>query len=205
MPRGVARALDSYGLLAALLAVPWAWLALGYLTGRSFYGEMVHASGDWAIWFLMAALAVTPLRRLFPRRAWTAWLLPRRRYFGVAAFAYAALHTAVYVLRQGELPRILAEALEAGLLTGWLAFAIFVPLALTSNDASVRRLGPAWKRLHRAVYAAAILSFAHWILVAFDPTAAYAHLAVLVALETIRLVSWRGRTLNQTNRANSPR
>jgi sulfoxide reductase heme-binding subunit YedZ len=189
----VARALDSYGLLAALLALPWAWLAFGYLTGRSFYGEMVHASGDWAIWCLMAALAVSPLRRVFPRQAWTAWLLARRRYFGVAAFAYALLHAAVYVLRQGNLPRMLAEALEAGMLAGWFAFAIFVPLALTSNDASVRRLGAAWKRLHRAVYVAAVLSFVHWILVAFDPTAAYAHLAVLAAFETIRLVPWPER------------
>jgi methionine sulfoxide reductase heme-binding subunit len=183
----VARALDSYVLLAALLAIPWAWLAFGYLTGRLFYGEMVHASGDWAIWWLMAALAVTPLHRLFPRQAWTAWLLPRRRYLGVAVFAYAALHAAIYVLRLGDLPRILAEALEAGLLTGWLAFAIFVPLALTSNDASMRKLGRAWKRLHRAVYAAAVLSFAHWILVAFDPTAAYLHLAVLGAIQAARL------------------
>jgi sulfoxide reductase heme-binding subunit YedZ len=187
----IAKALDSYALLAALLAIPWAWLAFAYLTGRTFYGEMVHASGEWAIWCLMAALAVTPLRRLFPRQAWTAWLLPRRRYLGVAAFAYAVLHAAVYVLRLGDLPRILAEALEAGLLTGWLAFAIFVPLALTSNDASVRKLGRAWKRLHRAVYAAAVLSFAHWILVAFDPTAAYVHLAVLAAIETMRFVPRR--------------
>jgi sulfoxide reductase heme-binding subunit YedZ len=204
MPPSVAKARDSYAVLAAVLALPWAWLALRYLTGRSFYGEMVHASGDWAIWFLLAALAVTPLRRVFPRQAWTAWLLPRRRYLGVAAFAYAALHTAVYVVRQAELPRILAEALEAGMLTGWLAFAIFVPLALTSNDTSVRRLGRAWKRLHRTVYAAAVLSFAHWILVAFDPTVAYAHLAVLVVLETIRLVPWPGRALNHPKNANSP-
>jgi sulfoxide reductase heme-binding subunit YedZ len=186
----VANALGSYRLLAALLALPWAWLAFGHLTGRLFYGEMVHASGDWAIWCLMAALAVTPLRRLFPRQAWTAWLLSRRRYLGVAAFAYALLHAAVYLLRQADLPRILAEALEAGMLAGWLAFAIFVPLALTSNDSSVRRLGRSWKRLHRAVYAAAVLSFAHWILTAFDPTVAYAHLAVLAALELVRLAPW---------------
>jgi sulfoxide reductase heme-binding subunit YedZ len=190
MPSRLAQARDSYLLLAALLAAPWCWLAFTYLTGRTFYGEMVHASGDWAVWCLMAALAVSPLRSLFPRRAWTAWLLPRRRYLGVAAFAYALLHAAVYVLRLGDLPRILAEALEAGLLTGWLAFAIFVPLALTSNDGSVRRLGRAWKRLHRAVYAAAVLSFAHWVLTAFDPTTAYLHAAVLAGLESVRLVAW---------------
>jgi sulfoxide reductase heme-binding subunit YedZ len=193
MTSRVAKALHSYGLLAALLALPWAWLAFGYLTGRLFYGEMVHASGDWAIWCLMAALAVSPLRRLFRHQAWTLWLLARRRYFGVAAFAYALLHAVVYVLRQRELPRIFAEALEAGMLTGWLAFAIFVPLALTSNDASVRWLGAAWKRLHRAVYVAAVLSFAHWILVAFDPAAAYAHLGVLALLELVRLVPWPRR------------
>jgi sulfoxide reductase heme-binding subunit YedZ len=200
MPARLARALESYGLLAALLAVPWTWLAFGYLTGRLFYGELIHASGEWAIWTLLAALAVSPLRRLFPRQAWTAWLLPRRRYLGVASFAYALLHAAVYVLRLGELPRILAEALEAGMLTGWLAFAIFVPLALTSNDRSVRRLGRAWKRLHRLVYAAAVLSFAHWVLVAFDPTAAYAHLAVLALLEAVRLAPWPRRQPTRENR-----
>jgi sulfoxide reductase heme-binding subunit YedZ len=193
--------LGSYRLLAALLALPWAWLAISYLTGRSFYGEAVQASGDWAIWFLMGSLAVTPLRRVFPRQKWTAWLLPRRRYLGVAAFAYALLHASVYVWRIGELPRIVAEALEAGLLTGWLAFAIFVPLAITSNDASVRRLGPAWKRLHRAVYAAAVLSFAHWILEAFDPTTAYAHLAVLGVLEAARFVPWLRRRRNVSGAA----
>jgi sulfoxide reductase heme-binding subunit YedZ len=206
MPLRVAKALDSYALLAALLAIPWAWLAFGYLTGRSFYGEMVHASGDWAIWCLMAALSVTPLRRLFPRQPWTAWLLPRRRYLGVAAFAYAALHAAVYVLRLGDLPRVLAEALEAGMLTGWLAFAIFVPLALTSNDASVRKLGRSWKRLHRAVYAAAVLAFAHWILTAFDPTTAYAHLAVLAVLQVVRFVpSPRRYATNQAKNLDSRR
>lgn len=185
----VTASIHSYRVLAALLALPWALLALGYATGRLFYGEVIHASGDWAIWCLMAAMAVSPLRKLFPRRAWTAWLLPRRRYLGVAAFAYALLHAAVYVLRLGDLPKVLAAALEAGMLTGWLGFAIFVPLALTSNDRSVRRLGRVWKLLHRWVYAAAVLSFAHWILVAFDRTAALAHLAVLAGLELTRLVA----------------
>jgi sulfoxide reductase heme-binding subunit YedZ len=178
----IAQIADSYRLLALLLALPWAWLAVGYLAGRLFYGEVVHASGEWAMRFLLAALAVTPLRRIFPQQAWTAWLLPRRRYLGVATFAYAMLHAIVYAQRIADLPRILAEAAEAGLLTGWIGFALFLPLAITSNDASVRRLGPAWKTLHRLVYAAAAASFAHWILVAFDPTAAYVYLAIGAAL-----------------------
>jgi methionine sulfoxide reductase heme-binding subunit len=180
--------IHSYRLLAAILALPWAILVFGYGSGRLFYGELIHASGDWSIWILMLALAVTPLRRVFPRRRWTAWLVPRRRYFGVASFAYALLHVAVYVVRQGDGPKILAQALEAGILTGWLAFALFIPLALTSNGASVKRLGRTWKALHRIVYAAAALAFAHWILVAFDPTAAFGYLAVLVAVELSRFI-----------------
>jgi sulfoxide reductase heme-binding subunit YedZ len=182
----IAQIVGSYRLLALLLALPWAWLAVGYATGRLFYGEVVHASGEWAMRFLLAALAVTPLRRIFPQHAWTAWLLQRRRYLGVAVFAYATLHAIVYLLRIADLPRILAEAAEAGLLTGWIGLALFLPLAITSNDASVRRLGPWWKTLHRLVYAAAATSFAHWILVAFDRTTAYAYLAIWVALVVAR-------------------
>lgn len=179
---------NSYRVLAALLGLPWALLAIGYASGRLFYGELIHASGEWSIWTLMLALAVTPLRRMFPRQRWTAWLVPRRRYFGVASFAYAVLHVSVYLVRQGDWPKILEQAMEAGILTGWLAFALFVPLALTSNDASVRRLGTAWKRLHRIVYVAAALSFAHWILVAFDPTPAYVYLGVTILVELMRFI-----------------
>ena len=188
----IAQIVGSYPLLALLLALPWAWLAVGYVGGRLFYGEVVHASGEWAMRFLLVALAVTPLRRLFRQQAWTAWLLPRRRYFGVAAFAYAALHAIVYLQRISDLPRIFAEAAGAGLLTGWIGLALFLPLAITSNDASVRRLGPAWKTLHRLVYAAAAASFAHWILVAFDPTTAYVYLAVWIALAVARVSVNRG-------------
>ena len=179
---------SSYRVLAALLALPWVLLAIGYASGRLFYGELIHASGEWSTWLLILALAVTPLRRLLPGRRWTAWLAARRRYFGVASFAYASLHVGVYLLRQADASKILEQAMEAGLLTGWLAFALFVPLALTSNDASVRRLGSAWKRLHRIVYPATALTFAHWILVAFDPTSAFVYLGLTVLVELARFI-----------------
>ena len=190
----ITQIIGSYRLLALLLALPWAWLAVGHAAGWLFYGEVVHASGEWAMRFLLAALAVTPLRRIFPHYAWTAWLLRRRRYLGVAAFAYTVLHAAVYLQRIADLPRILAEAAEVGLLTGWIGLALFLPLAITSNDASVRRLGPTWKTLHRLIYAAAAASFAHWILVAFDRTTAYAYLAIWVALTVVRFAVSRAQT-----------
>lgn len=180
-------------LLWVLLAAPAVLLLQRYLMGEHFYGRFVHLSGHWAVYTLLVAMAASPLRLLWPTRAWTAWLVKSRRYFGVASFAYAALHTAAYLQRKGDVQRVLTEALEPGLGTGWLAFAVFVPLALTSNDFSVRRLRRGWKRLHRLVYPAAFLVMAHWLLTAFDRTVAVGFTALLVAILALRvaLVLWK--------------
>ena len=181
------RLIDSPYLLWLLLALPGAVIIGRYATGATFYGEVVLATGELSAQLLIATMAVTPLTLMFPGRPWVRWLLRRRRYLGVAAFGYAALHTAVYLLRKGTFGLILAEGAEPGLLTGWIALAIFIPLAITSNDASVKRLRRLWKRLHRWIYAAALLTFAHWVITAYDPFAGLLHLAVLAALEGFRL------------------
>jgi sulfoxide reductase heme-binding subunit YedZ len=113
--------------------------------------------------------------------------LRRRRDFGVASFAYAAGHTVIYLADKASPATILAEAGQPGLLAGWLALALFVPLAVTSNDKAVRALKRSGKRLHRLVYPAALLTFLHWALTAFDPTTAYLPLAVLAAIELVRV------------------
>ena len=181
------RLIDSPWFLWLLLALPAAVTIVRYASGATFYGEVVHSTGQLSAQLLILTMAVTPAQLMFPGRGWIRWLLQRRRYFGVASFGYAALHTVVYLIRTGAFGDILADAAEPGLLTGWIALAIFVPLAITSNDASVRRLRRLWKRLHRWVYAAAILTFAHWVLTAFDPVPGLIHLAVLAALEAYRL------------------
>lgn len=170
-------------LYGILLAQTWR-----YLDGAIFYGEYLHWTGLQATHLLFVALAATPLRLLFPRVRWTRWLVLYRRDFGVAVFAYAAAHTIAYLVREAVLADIIADALTAGILTGWLALLIFLPLALTSNDYSVRKLGRRWKVLHRLVYAGAMLTLAHWVLTAFDPTTAYAYLAVLLVLLGLRAV-----------------
>jgi sulfoxide reductase heme-binding subunit YedZ len=180
------RIVSSRYLLWLLLTLPGTIALIRYGTGQTFYGEIVHFTGVFATRLLIVTMAVTPLRLMFGNSRWTAWLMERRRHLGVATFGYAALHTAVYLARKG--PAALAEAADPGLLTGWLAFAAFAPLAITSNDSLVRMLGRAWKRLHRLVYLAAALTFAHWLLVAFDMVPALAHLGVLGALESYRLV-----------------
>lgn len=164
----------------------------GYARETLYYGELMHASGELAARLLILALAITPLRLMFPRSKWPLWLMQRRRDIGVAAFAYVLLHTAVYAQRLGAVTAIGAQAREASMWTGWLALAIMLPLALTSNDWAVRRLRQAWKSLHRLVYAAALLTLAHWFLAAFNPGPGIAHFAVLACLQGMRV--WRTRT-----------
>jgi sulfoxide reductase heme-binding subunit YedZ len=182
------RLLDSPYFAWLLLAVPAAWWLQAYWRETLFYGEFVHASGVLSTRLLILTLALTPLARLMPRAGWLKWLRRRRRYLGVAAFGYALLHAAVYLERQQSIDRILEDAMAAAMWTGWLALVVMLALAATSNDASVRRLGRRWPLLHRTVYVVAALTFAHWILSAFDPVPGYIHLGVLAGLETIRLV-----------------
>lgn len=172
-----------------LLSLPGIYWLVAYRLERIFYGEFIHLTGDLSVQLLIVTLALTPLRMFFPKAAWLRWLRARRRYLGVAAFGYALLHTAVYIQRRPDLGFILEDAASAGMWTGWLALLLMLALASTSNDASVRRLGKNWQRLHRGVYVAAVLTFAHWMLTAFDPATAYIYFSILVLIEAIRLSS----------------
>ncbi len=185
--------LNSRYFLWAVLALPCAWLLNSLRAGDLFYGEIIHATGELSARLLLLTLAITPLRLFFSESNWPNWLLHRRRYFGVAAAAYAGLHTLVYLDRKIGSGLLLQEAAEFSMWTGWLAMAIFVPLAMTSNDASVRRLRRTWKKLHRWVYLAALLTFTHWIFVAFDFVPGQIHFLVLVLLEIYRI--WKRRQL----------
>lgn len=181
------RVLNASWLVWLLLALPGAVLTYRYARGITFYGEYLHATGELAVRLLIVAMAVTPLKLLFPSAGWVRWLARRRRYVGVAAFGYSLLHAAAYLERQTTFTAIAEEAAELALATGWIALVVMLALAVTSNDTSVRVLRAGWKWLHRTVYLAAALTFGHWILTAFDPTAAYVHLGFLAALEAIRL------------------
>ncbi|MBL4646680.1 MAG: iron reductase [Hyphomicrobiales bacterium] len=163
--------------------------------GRSIYHRLLHPSGEFAARFMIIAMMMTPLRMLFPKNRFLAWMMRRRRYFGVAAFGYAAAHTVFYILDVGTLDKILAELWETGIWTGWLAFAIFVPLAITSNDYCVRKLGRAWKIVQRWVYAAAVLSLVHWIFIDRELEDALVNFLPLAGLEAYRIYRVRRRTI----------
>ena len=185
--------LNSRYFLWAALALPFAGLLNAFRAGDLFYGEIIHASGEISARLLLLTLAITPLRLFFSESNWPNWLLHRRRYFGVAVFMYAALHTVVYLDRKIGSGLLLQEAAGFSMWTGWLAMAILVPLALTSNDWSVRRFRRAWKKLHRWVYLAALLTFAHWIFVAFSFVPGLIHFLILLVLEAYRI--WKRRQL----------
>lgn len=143
-----------------------------------------HWTGLWALRLLLAALAVTPLRRLF---GWHA-LVVHRRTLGLASFAYATAHLAIWaILDLGlDVRAILEDVGERPYVTvGLSAYLLLVPLAITSTRGWMRRLGRRWIRLHRLAYVAAGLAILHYgWLVKLDlrPPLAYATvLALLLA------------------------
>ena len=124
--------------------------------------KLLHPTGEFAARFMIIAMMITPLTFLFPKARAPRWLMKRRRYLGVAAFAYALAHTVLYLADLGLIAFTSVEITKTAIWTGWLAFLIFVPLAITSTDGWVRSLGPKWKSLQRYVYAAAVLTLVHW-------------------------------------------
>jgi sulfoxide reductase heme-binding subunit YedZ len=180
-------------LLWALLAIPAVLIAIGYARGELFYGKIIHITGDTSVRLLIVTLAASPATLLFRRAAWAAWLMRHRREFGVASFAYALLHTLVYVGRKADFDLIVSEGSNPGLLAGWVALALMLILAVTSNNISVRLLKTAWKRLHLLVYPATALTLAHWLLEAFDLVPALIHGGIIAVLVAARFVLARRR------------
>ena len=179
----------------ALLTLPAAWMLYQLAVDTATYGQTVHRTGLWSAAMLITALSVTPLRRV-STGAWIANFTQHRRAIGVASFGYAALHTGVYLERKWGAGLILKEGLSSDLATGWVALAVFLLLAITSNNTSTRLLGPRWKLLHRSVYLAVALTFAHWIQATFNSPIAYIWLVALVLIKMLRLV---GRSLRASS------
>lgn len=171
-----------------LLSLPFLIIGFRFAGDTLTYGQVLHQTGWLSAALLIAALSVTPLRSLPGSQRWFMSIAPHRRALGVASFAYAALHTGVYLERKWGADLIVREGLEAPLATGWLAFVLFSALAITSNNTSVRLMGRRWKQLHRGVYLATALVFVHWWLASFDPSMGFLFLGVLLVMQIPRLV-----------------
>lgn len=174
-------------LVWPLLAMPASFIFFWRCTDVLSYGETVHVTGQWSVGLLCAALLATPIKRLFPKWPGSLLLLRQRRAIGVASFGYALLHTVIYLDKKWAAGLVLKEGQDLSLLTGWIAFLLFLALATTSNNISVKKLGRRWKTLHRSVYLAAALTFAHWALTSLNPTTAVSIGISVCIFELIRI------------------
>lgn len=166
-------------------------MAWTFFFGLHSWGYLLDQSGEWAFRLLAITLAVSPLRLLMRQVGmsphWPMWLFKRRRDLGLATFLYAALHLGVYLVRQSNLNVVLFDMQFREFLVGWLAFVTLVALAVTSNDASVHRLGRWWKPLQRLAYVSAVAAVLHWYWIRLDHRMLWATVLPLVALEAYRL------------------
>jgi len=186
------RVLNSPAALWAVLGVPAIPLVADLIPRQRYYGEVMYETGLLSCQLLALTLAITPLTRLFqhyrPALRLLGWLAKRRRYFGVASFAYAMLHAAFYLRDSDDLYTIAVESLQGDFLAGWLAFAIMTVLALTSNGFSVHRLGKKWKPLQRTAYAVALLTMLHWLLIDQFLADLWTLALPLITLQIMRMV-----------------
>ena len=184
--------------LFVLCALPLAWLVArgagiaGAGLGANPVDEIMDRLGDWGLRLLLATLCITPLAVALRKP----WLVGLRRMLGLFAFTYLSLHFVNWlVLDQWfDLGAIAADIAKRPYITvGFAAFAMLVPLAVTSTAGWMRRLGRRWHRLHRLVYPAAILGCIHfWWQVKADwrEPAVYATVLAL-------LLGWRIRRARQ--------
>jgi len=151
-------------LLGALPPVWWFYLGVTGGLGFEPIKELTHLLGELALQMLIVTLAVSPLRRFTGVS-----LIKFRRAFGLLAFYYVTCHLLVWlILDVGILSQIWADILKRPYITiGMVAFVILIPLAVTSSNVAIRKMGPkAWKRLHQSSYVAAVLGAVHYIMVA---------------------------------------
>jgi sulfoxide reductase heme-binding subunit YedZ len=170
--------------------IPAVWLfylGINDRLGADPMRYLEQALGLWALRFLIASLSVTPLRQTLGVN-----LLRYRRAIGLLAFYYAALHLLTYlVLDQGlDWAAIGADILKRPYITiGMASFIVLLPLAITSNNASIRRLGAqGWARLHKLVYLAAAGAALHFLLVVKSwPREPIVYAAIVAGLLLYRL------------------
>lgn len=195
MPKTSPRLIAAKTLVHALALTPLAMLAWQFYDvwqhgsdalGADPVAEIEHRTGLWALRMLMIALALTPLRQLTGQSV----LLRFRRMLGLYAFFYASLHLAVYLgldLR-GYWTQIFEEIVKRPYITvGFAAWLLLVPLAITSTQGWMRRLGRRWCQLHKLVYAIGVLAVLHfWWLVKSDIREPLLYAAILAVL-----LGWR--------------
>ena len=142
------------------------FLRMAYLVAQGVPVEplefLTRGTGDWTLYFLCITLTVTPLRRL---TGWN-WVIKLRRMFGLFAFFYVVLHFTCFLWFDHffDVAEMLKDVVKRPFITvGFIAFVLLIPLAATSTNAMIRRLGgKRWQQLHRLIYVIAPLGILHF-------------------------------------------
>ncbi len=181
--------------LLCLLPVPWLlYLAQTGGLGREPIKALEHELGLIALQLLIAGLCVTPLRQYLGLN-----LMKFRRSIGVLAFTYVALHLAVWVVLDMSLlwGQMWADIWKRPYITvGMAGFVVLLPLAITSNNLALRKLGAvSWRKLHKLTYVAVLLGGIHylWLVKGFQ-VEPILYMAAIVGLLALRLVKPRRRS-----------
>jgi sulfoxide reductase heme-binding subunit YedZ len=193
-----------------LCLAPALWLAAEWLSGSlgvNPLNRLLHFTGRSALIMLTVTLAVTPVRRLSVFISQTAharygkrvsdwnWLIRLRRQFGLFTFFYACLHLCVYLAFDAglDMKAVREDVVERPFIVlGLAAFALLVPLAATSNQAAIRRLGRRWRRLHTLTYVIAVLAIAHfWAHVKVGEMNPLPYTVAMAGLLACRVLAWR--------------
>ncbi|MBS4011972.1 MAG: protein-methionine-sulfoxide reductase heme-binding subunit MsrQ [Roseovarius sp.] len=185
---GLARRVPVWAVwLIGLMPGVWAfYLGLTGGLGAEPIKALERELGEVALQLLILGLCITPLRRHVGVN-----LIRFRRAVGLLTFSYVASHLLVWLVLDVQLlAQIWADIVKRPYVTiGFAAFLLMIPLALTSNDWSVRRLGPRWRALHRLTYGVAVLGAVHflWLSKGFQ-IEPLVYLAVILGLLALR---WR--------------
>ncbi|MCZ6828554.1 MAG: sulfoxide reductase heme-binding subunit YedZ [Gammaproteobacteria bacterium] len=175
------------------------WAAVNYQLGPDPGEKLMLEIGAWAARLLIATLLVSPLR------TWSGWvsLLRLRRMLGLFCFFYASVHLSLFAhfYLGWVAERLLEEIVERPYISaGFTAWLIMLPLALTSNRAMQRRLRRNWQRLHRGVYAAAVLVSLHILWqVRSDFGEALVYALIFALLLAWRLMRYRKKQSSASN------
>lgn len=183
------KALLFFACLIPLLRLVW----MGYAgeLGANPIELITRSLGTWTLVFLLITLSITPLRQL---SGWS-WIIKLRRMAGLFAFFYALLHFITYIWLDQffDLSSIVKDVIKRPFITiGFTAFILLIPLAITSTNAMMKKMGGKnWQLLHKLVYLIAIFAVIHyWWLVKKDITQPLIYaglLAVLLAYRIIRM------------------
>lgn len=170
------------------------WMAFTDQLGANPIEKTLHHMGDWGLNFLFITLSITPLQKLTGMN----WLVGLRRMMGLYTFFYVSLHFMTYVAIDQFFSwnAIVEDVIKhKRIVAGFIAFLLLIPLAVTSSDSMIKRLGGVrWKKLHRLVYPAAICAVIHYLLlVKLDMRIPFIYAFILIVLFLLRRVKKEGQ------------